>query len=91
MKAKIALWVAGTALGCMVLASCGGSGNGSSSTPPVTTTPPPATQQLDTSAVLAIVQTKTSETSSPFQVDNGAVLVVPPDDVVDAPMPVDGT
>jgi hypothetical protein len=91
MKAKIALVMAGTALGCVVLASCGGSDNGGSSTPPVTTTPPPATQQLDTSAVLAIVQTKTSETSSPFQVDNGAVLVVPPNDIVDPPMSVDGT
>jgi hypothetical protein len=96
MKVKIALWIAGTALGCVALASCGGGGNSTtSSSPPATTNPPMPAQQLDTAEVLAIAQTQTSETSKPFQVDAGAngggVLVVPPDDVVDAPITVDGT
>jgi hypothetical protein len=91
MKAKIALWIGGMALGCMALASCGGGGNSTANNPPATTPPPAATEQLDTAEVLAIVQTKTSETSKPFQVDNGAVLVIPPDDVVSAPITVDGT
>jgi hypothetical protein len=97
MKVKIALWTAGTALGCVALASCGGGGNSttSSSSPPAAGNPPMPVQQLDTAEVLAIAQTQTSETSKPFQVDAGAngggVLVVPPDDVVDAPITVDGT
>jgi hypothetical protein len=47
--------------------------------------------ELDTAAVLAIVQTKTSETAEPFQVDNGAVEVIPVGDQTSAPISVDGT
>jgi hypothetical protein len=49
------------------------------------------TMDLDTAAVLAIVQTKTSETADPFQVDNGAVAVTPIGDETSAPISVEGT
>jgi hypothetical protein len=42
-------------------------------------------------AVLAIVQTKTSETAEPFQVDGGAVEVIPVGDETSAPISIDGT
>jgi len=81
----------------MALASCGGSG---ASAPPAkppaqpappAAPPPPVTMDLDTAAVLAIVQTKTSETAEPFQVDNGAVEVTPVGDETSAPISVDAT
>jgi hypothetical protein len=46
---------------------------------------------LDTAAVLAIVQTKTSETADPFQVDNGAVAVTPVGDETSTPISADAT
>jgi hypothetical protein len=45
---------------------------------------------LDTAAVLAIVQTQTSETAAPFEVDNGAVILTPVGDQTSAPITVDG-
>ena len=90
MKVRIALLIGGAAIGCMVLASCGGDDGHSASNPPA---PPvaPMTMNLDTAAVLAIVRTKTSETADPFQVDNGAVAVTPVGDETSAPISVDAT
>jgi hypothetical protein len=89
MKARIVL-LSGT-LSCMLLASCGGSNHGSapmqSGAPPP---PPPMTKDLDTAAVLAIVQTEASETADqPFEVDNGAIAVTPVGDETSAPINVD--
>jgi hypothetical protein len=47
--------------------------------------------ELDTAAVLAIVQTKTFENTEPFEVDNGAVAVIPVGDETSSPISVDGT
>jgi hypothetical protein len=46
---------------------------------------------LDTAAVLAIVQTMTSETSDPFPVDGGLVEVTPVGDETSSPISVDST
>jgi hypothetical protein len=46
---------------------------------------------LDTAAVLVIVQTKTSETAAPFAVDGGAVAVTPVGDETSPPLSVDAT
>ena len=92
MKARSGLSICGAALSCMVLASCGGDRHGASMPPPAPPPPPPQmTMDLDTGAVLAIVQTKTSDTADPFQVDNGAVAVTPIGDETSAPISVDGT
>ena len=94
MKTGIALMITSTAAVCMALASCGGRASGppsALSTPPATTAPPPMTRYLDTAAVLAIVQTKTSDTSEPFQVDDAAVEVIPVVDEISAPISVDGS
>ena len=47
------------------------------------------TKDLDTAAVLAIVQTMTSETAEPFQVDGGLVAVIPVGDQTSSPISVD--
>jgi len=91
MKTKIALTVTGTAVGGLMLASCGG-GNDITPFPPA----PPAssltsTTDLNTADVLSIAQTRTSETSSPFAVDGAAVVVTPADDETGTPIPVDGS
>jgi hypothetical protein len=91
MKARSALSICGAALSCVVLAGCGGDGHGASMPPPPPPPPPQMTMDLDTAAVLAIVQTKTSDTADPFQVDNGAVAVTPIGDETSAPISVDGT
>ena len=49
------------------------------------------TKDLDTAAVLAIVQTKTSETADPFAVDDAAVAVTPIGDETSSPISVDAT
>jgi hypothetical protein len=81
----------GTAALCAVLAGCGGSDHGGApmqtNAPPPP--PPPPTNNLDTAAVLGIVQTQTSETAAPFEVDNGAVAVTPTGDETSAPVSVD--
>ena len=46
------------------------------------------TKDLDTAAVLAIVQTMTSETAEPFQVDGGLVVVTPVGDQTSSPISV---
>jgi hypothetical protein len=94
MKTRIALLITSTAVVCTALASCGGSSSGppsAMSTPPAGTAPPPMTLYLDTAAVLGIVQTKPSETSEPFQVDNAAVEVIPVGDETSAPISVNGS
>jgi len=97
MKARIALLISTTAVVCMALTSCGGDGGGAApATPPSAATPPPPppmamTMDLDTAAVLAIVQTKTSDTTSAFAVDGGLVAVTPVGDEMSAPISVDGT
>ncbi|HEY0749458.1 MAG TPA: hypothetical protein VGD63_22340 [Steroidobacteraceae bacterium] len=84
------LWVMGAALTCASLAGCGGNDNPGA--PPVTMTPPPPmTKDLDTAAVLAIVRTQTSETTDPFEVDNGVIAVTPVGDETSSPIDVNTT
>jgi len=91
MKSRIASLIGGGALAGALLAGCGGNHGG---TTPVTNMPaappkPPATmKELDTAAVLAIVQTMTSETAAPFEVDNGAIAVTPVGDETSSPVGV---
>ena len=91
MKTKLALVITGSTLCGLLLASCGG-GSDSVPTPP---TPPASslssTTDLNTSDVLSIVQTRTSETSSPITVDGGAILVVPTDDETGTPITINGS
>jgi hypothetical protein len=90
---RIALMIGTAVVCCAMLASCGGSNNHA----PVQTSggppppPPPPTKDLDTAAVLAIVQTQTSETSDPFEVDNAAIAVTPMGDETSSPISVDAT
>ncbi len=91
MKARSIVFIGSTVLSAM-LAGCGGSHHGS--VPPVTMMPPPPppqTKDLDTAAVLAIVQNQTSETADPFDVDNAAVAVTPVGDEAGAPINVNAT
>jgi hypothetical protein len=90
---RFALMIGTALMSCTLLASCGGSDHtpvqtGGGSPPPP---PPPSTMDLDTPAVLAIVQTQTSETSDPFEVDNAAVAVTPMGDEMSSPISVDAT
>jgi hypothetical protein len=97
MKHRIALLIGSAALSCAVLAGCGNPHGtyvpptqpSMPTPPPPPPPPPPTTMDLDTAAVLAIVQTKTSETADPFQVDGGAVAVTPVGDETSAPLSVD--
>jgi hypothetical protein len=90
---RIALMIGTAVMSCVLMAGCGGSNHTpvqTSGGPPPP--PPPApTKDLDTAAVLAIVQTQTSETSDPFEVDNGAIAVTPTGDETSAPLSVDAT
>jgi hypothetical protein len=91
---RIALLIVTAVMSCALLASCGGSNHAPVSTsggPPPPPPPPPPTKDLDTAAVLAIVQTQTSETADPFEVDNGAVAVTPAGDETSSPISVDAT
>lgn len=87
----IALMLGTAVMSCLLLASCGGThhapvqASGGPPPPP----PPPPTKDLDTAAVLAIVQTQTSETTDPFEVDNAAVAVTPVGDETSSPITVD--
>lgn len=82
----------GTAALCCVLAGCGGSNHGAPMQMVGPPPPPPSmTKDLDTAAVLAIVQTQTSETADPFEVDNAAIAVTPVGDETSAPINVDAT
>ena len=95
MKPRIALLISSTAVVCMALASCGGSGTtvprAAPPAPPAppAAPPPPVTMDLDTAAVLVLVQTTTSESTSPFAVDGGLVAVTPVGDETSAPISVD--
>jgi len=91
MKSARAFLSLGIAAVCMVLASCGGSNGSTGSMPPMSSQPPSATKDLDTAAVLSIVQTQTSETADPFPVDDRAVVVTPVGDETGTPISVDAT
>jgi hypothetical protein len=84
MKARMAM-ISSAAAGCMALGGCGG-GSHTVSNP---VTPPPTTMMLDTVEVLDIVQTKTSETTQPFDVNGGVVAFIAVDDSTQATV-VDG-
>jgi hypothetical protein len=87
---RIALIFGTGVMCCGLLAGCGGDHRMGGGTPPP---PPPApmTKDLDTAAVLAIVQTQTSETADPFEVDNAAIAVTPIGDETSSPLSVDAT
>ena len=89
MKDKIVILAGATAFGCLALAACG-SQDTTTPFPPAVTNPGPATQELNTADVLALAR-KSSETSSPFKVDGGAVAVTPVNDETGEPAVVDGT
>jgi hypothetical protein len=92
MGSKIHFLTGGAALS-VLLGACG-AGNGGSMPPamPMPPMPPPTKpMNLDTAAVLVIVQTKTSETAAPFAVDGGAVAVTPVGDETSPPLSVDAT
>jgi hypothetical protein len=89
---RIALIIGAGVMSCALLASCGGDHRTSGGPPPPPPPPPPSmTKDLDTAAVLAIVQTQTSETSDPFEVDNAAIAVTPIGDETSSPVSVDAT
>jgi hypothetical protein len=91
---RIALMIGTAVMSCTLLASCGGSHHTpvqTSGGPPPPPPPPPPTKDLDTAAVLAIVQTQTSETADPFEVDNAAIAVTPVGDETSSPISVDAT
>jgi hypothetical protein len=90
---RIALMIVTAVMSGMLLASCGGSHHTPVSTSggPPPPPPPPPTKDLDTAAVLAIVQTQTSETTDPFEVDNAAIAVTPVGDETSSPISVDAT
>jgi hypothetical protein len=94
MKDRIAFLIGSAAVSCAMLAGCGGGNHGMSMQPtqPGMPMPPPVmTMDLDTAAVLVIVQTKTSETADPFAVDGSVVAVTPVGDETGTPMSVDAT
>jgi hypothetical protein len=89
---RISLMIGSAVMSCALLAACGGSHHspvqtGGGPPPP----PPPPTKDLDTAAVLAIVQTQTSETTDPFEVDDAAIAVTPIGDETSSPISVDAT
>jgi hypothetical protein len=93
MNARIGLIIGAAVLSGALLAGCGGSRHAPvqmSSTPPPPP-PPSQTKDLDTAAVLAIVQTQTSETADPFEVDDAAIAVTPVGDETSSPVSVDAT
>jgi hypothetical protein len=93
MNARIVRMIGTVALSCALLTGCGSSHHGPVQTSggPPPPPPPPPPKQLDTPAVLVIVQTQTSESADPFEVDNGAVAVTPTGDETSSPISVDPT
>jgi hypothetical protein len=95
MNARIGLIIGAAVLSATLLAGCGGSHHTpvqtSGGPPPPPPPPPPQTKDLDTAAVLAIVQTQTSETTDPFEVDDAAIAVTPIGDETSSPVSVDAT
>jgi hypothetical protein len=100
MKVRNTLLISVAALGGLVLAACHHDDGAapvavvSQPVPPPPPPPPPVTD-LDTAAVLAIVQTMTSESAAPFEVDvsatSGGTVVTPVGDETSLPMSVDET
>jgi hypothetical protein len=89
---RIAVIIGAAVMSSALLAGCGGDHHTSGSPPPPPPPPPPSmTKDLDTAAVLAIVQTQTSETADPFEVDNAAIAVTPIGDETSSPVSVDAT
>ena len=89
---RIALIIGTGVMSSALLAGCGGDHHTGGGPPPPPPPPPPSmTKDLDTAAVLAIVQTQTSETADPFEVDNGAIAVTPIGDETSSPVSVDAT
>jgi hypothetical protein len=89
---RIALIIGTGVMSSALLAGCGGDRHTSGGPPPPPPPPPPSmTKDLDTAAVLAIVQTQTSETTDPFEVDNAAIAVTPIGDETSSPVSVDAT
>jgi hypothetical protein len=92
MKARNTLLISAAAMGWMALAGCHHD-DGGAPAPAPTPSPPPAAKDLNTAAVLNIVQTMTSETATPFEVDSsatsGGVVVTPVGDETSPPMAVD--
>jgi hypothetical protein len=86
---RIALIIGTALMSCALLAGCGGDHRTGGGPPPPP--PTPMTKDLDTAAVLAIVQTQTSETADPFEVDNAAIAVTPIGDETSSPVSVDAT
>lgn len=88
---RIALMLGTAVMSCLLLASCGGTHHAPVQTSggPPPPPPPPPTKDLDTAAVLAVVQTQTSETTDPFEVDNATVAVTPMGDETSSPISVD--
>jgi hypothetical protein len=86
---RIAVIIGTGVMNCTLLAGCGGDHHTSGGPPPPP--PPSMTKDLDTAAVLAIVQTQTSETADPFEVDNAAIAVTPIGDETSSPVSVDAT
>lgn len=92
MNARIGLIIGAAVLSGTLLAGCGGSHHAPAQTSGGPPPPPPSqTKDLDTAAVLAIVQTQTSETTDPFEVDDAAIAVTPIGDETSSPVSVDAT
>ena len=92
MKSRIHFLTGGAALSLLLGACGGGKGDYMPPAMPMPPMPPPTmTMNLDTAAVLVIVQTKTSESAAPFEVDGGAVAVIPVGDETSPPLSVDAT
>jgi hypothetical protein len=89
MNEKTAILAGATAFGCLALAACGSDGT-ITPVPPAVSNPGPSTTELNTADVLALAR-QTSETSTPFQVDGGAVALTPVNDETGEPTVVDGT
>jgi hypothetical protein len=88
---RIALMIGTGVMSCALLGGCGGDHRMGGGPPPSPPPPTPMTKDLDTAAVLAIVQTQTSETADPFEVDDGAIAVTPIGDETSSPVSVDAT
>ncbi|HEY3731686.1 MAG TPA: hypothetical protein VGL28_10565 [Steroidobacteraceae bacterium] len=82
---RITLITTVSALAGLGLSACGGS---NSSAPAMTQPPPSMGASLDTAGVLALAQ-KTSETATPFAVNDGALTLTDTSDNA-PPLAIDG-
>jgi hypothetical protein len=85
MKRKLAIMTS-VGLAAGLVSGCGGGDHGEASTGG---SPPPSSVSLTTLDNLSLAQ-KTSETSAPFTVDNGAVLLSDTSETAE-PVSIDGT